>query len=269
VSFIARHADRPFFLYLAFNAPHLPLQAPPAYLERCAAIADPTRRTYAAEVVAMDDAIGKVLAALHERGLDETTLVFFLNDNGGPGDIKRTNGSSNAPLRGRKGGTFEGGIRVPFMARWKGTLPAGSSFEKPVITLDIFPTALALAGLEPDPEEHLDGVDLLPFLAGRASGAPHDVLYWSLRSPPALPQFQKWAVRKGDLKLVHVAERHGKGEASITVTFALFDVAHDPGETNDLLSARPDEARELDELWTHWRDGLPPLRATPRVKRPR
>ena len=125
-AYIKQQAAGPFFLYLAFNAAHTPLQAPQKYLDRFAQIKDEQRRTYAAMVSAMDDGVGKVLGTLREQNLDQNTLVIFFNDNGGPTmEATTVNGSSNAPLRGSKRTTWEGGIRVPFMMRWAGGLPAG------------------------------------------------------------------------------------------------------------------------------------------------
>jgi arylsulfatase A-like enzyme len=268
VAFVERNAEEPFFLYLAFSAPHLPLEAPPGAQERCASIADPVRRAYATMVASMDDAIGKLLVRLDELGLAEQTLVLFLSDNGAPlGGPK--NGGSNAPLRGKKGGTAEGGIRVPFLARWKGTLPAGRVLEAPVISLDIHPTALALAGIEVLPEWKLDGVDILPHLAGRVTERPHEVLYWSFRSPPQRPQYHKWAIRRGDLKLVQVVQRiPGTRTFPESAEIGLYDVARDPGETVNLLTTRPDEARALGEEWQRWAASLPPVTGGgPRVKK--
>ena len=133
VAFIEREKDNPFFLYLAYNAPHGPLQATEEYLDRYPDIADEDRRTYAAMVSAVDDGIGRILETLERLGIDENTLIFFLSDNGGA----QGKGSSNRPLRGWKSMPFEGGVRVPFAARWKGTLPEGVDYENPVSSLDI------------------------------------------------------------------------------------------------------------------------------------
>lgn len=255
VSFVERHADEPFFLYLAFNAPHRPLEAPEVYLARHAGIADPKRRAYAAMISAMDDAVGRVLAALEEHGLAESTLVVFLNDNGAATRGRQRSGASNAPLRGRKGSLLEGGIRVPFLARWTGTLPAGHVFEPAVISLDVTATALALAGVEVRPEWRLDGVDLLPYLTGRTSQAPHEELFWAFRRPSGLRQ---WAVRRGDLKLVCVTEHDPAASQPGPASLSLFDVARDPQESTDLIGSRPEEARELERLWKRWSAGLPP-----------
>ena len=133
-------------------------------------------------VSTMDSAIGSVLDQLAAKGIDERTLIFFLSDNGGPTtrDPKDTsyNRADNGPLRGFKWDTYQGGIRVPFCARWKGTLPAGQVFAQPVISLDIAATALAAAHAEPVAGTRLDGVNLLPFLSGQRSDAPHEALYW-------------------------------------------------------------------------------------------
>ena len=153
VDFIKRQKSQPFFLYLAFNAVHTPMQATDKYLARFPHIADKQRRTYAAMLSAMDDGIGKTLAALRAEGLEENTLIFFLNDNGGPTMAGTTiNGSSNAPLRGSKRQTWEGGIRVAFIIRWKGHLAEGKTDARPIIQLDVLPTALAAAGVKPQPQ---------------------------------------------------------------------------------------------------------------------
>ena len=168
-SFIRRHKDQPFLLYLAFNAVHTPMQAPEDLLAKYAAtIEDPVKRAHAAMLESMDRAIGQTLEAVRDSGLEERTLIVFLSDNGGPIGV---NGSSNEPLRGAKGQVLEGGIRVPFLMKWKGKLPAGTTYEEPVISLDLVPTALALAGAAVPEAVHLDGVDLMPYLTRAKTGA--------------------------------------------------------------------------------------------------
>jgi arylsulfatase A-like enzyme len=257
--FLERHAREPFFLTVAFNAPHGPIQAPAERLARFASIADPKRRAYAAVVSAMDDAIGAVLAKLSALELEERTLVFFLSDNGGP-QVKRSwNGSSNGVLRGQKSTLYEGGIRVPFLARWKGVLPAGKVYDPPVTALDIAPTALALAGVAVTGERALDGVDILPQLVGRVSDPPHAALYWRFSLPPRRPDEHKWAIRVGDMKLVHSPHRDPEtGEPRGVGFTGLYDVVRDPGETTDLAGARPEVAKELEARWREWNAGLPP-----------
>jgi arylsulfatase A-like enzyme len=249
VAFIEQNRSRPFFLYLAFNAVHTPLEATDHYLERVKHISDPVRRTYAAMLAAMDDGIGRTLAALRERQLDENTLIFFFSDNGGPLGVA-SNGSSNSPLRGQKGQTWEGGIRVPFVIRWKGKLPAGKTDARPIIQLDVLPTALAAAGIGIKQEWGLDGVNLLPFLSGTRADAPHDALYWRLGGI--------MAIRKGDWKLVKVHEG-GLQEDPAKLTLAgaqLFNIANDISERNDLTASRPEKVQELSAAWLRWRAQL-------------
>src|SRR5262249_20230726 len=149
--------------------------APKKYLDRFPNIAGEKRRLFAAIMSAMDDAVGRVMAKVRERGEEESTLVVFTSDNGGP--TAQTT-SSNLPLRGFKAPSGEGGVRVPFCLQWKGTIPAGSVYEHPIIQLDILPTALAAAGAPARPEDQLDGVDLLPYLTGKKSGRPHETFSW-------------------------------------------------------------------------------------------
>lgn len=227
VRFVERNQKDPFFLFLSYNAPHAPLQATEKYLARFPEITNERRRAYAAMVSAVDDGVGQLLGKLRELGLEENTLIFFLSDNGGP---TKSNASNNDPLRGTKGDLFEGGIRVPFAAQWPGRLPAGGVFTAPVISLDIFATIAALAGVAADPARPLDGVNLMPHLEGQATAVPHDTLYWRMFDNGA------YAVRNGDRKLV-IPE---KGQSA-----KLFNLAEDIGEQNDLA---PNEIEELDKL---------------------
>lgn len=232
-SFIERHGkqDKPFFLYWTFNSVHGPLDAHPKYLERFASIADEKRRTYATMTVAMDDAIGLALAKLRELKIEENTLIFYVSDNGGP----PINASNNGALRGHKAQTLEGGIRVPYMVQWKGTLPAGKTYEQPVIQLDMNATALAAAGVAITPDMKLDGVNLLPYLKGENAAAPHDALYWRFG-----PQT---AIRMGDWKLV----RHNDG-----TELELYNLKNDIGESKNLATTQPQKFEELKTAWDKW-----------------
>ena len=235
VKFVAaQSADKPFFLYLTFNAVHSPLQATDKYLARFAGIESEKRRTYAAMLSAMDDAVGRVLAAVRERGAEEKTLIFFVSDNGGPTPSTSAN---NLPLRATKGTTYEGGIRIPYLVQWKGTLPAGKVYSKPVITLDIVPTAVTAAGGEP--AKNLDGVDLVPHLAGKTDADPHAALFW--RFGPA-----KTAVRVGDYKLV-------RNDAD---DWELYNLASDVGELTNLATSQPEKAEELTKTFAAWNEQL-------------
>lgn len=176
VSFIERHKTQPFFLYLAYNAPHVPLQAPDKYYARFPEIKDPAKRTYAAMVSALDDGVGAIMQKLKENGLDKNTLVIFLSDNGCAGYL---NGAcSNAPLSGFKGLHLEGGVRVPFIMRWPGHVVAGRVDDRQISSLDIVPTAAALGGARLPRDRVYDGVDLMPFVSGRNAGVPNPILFW-------------------------------------------------------------------------------------------
>ena len=240
VHFVARNKDQPFFLYLAYNAPHGPLQATEKYLSRFAGIADPRRRTYAAMVSAVDDGVGRVLAELRRQGIEDNTLVFFLSDNGGP---TADNASSNAPLRGNKSDPWEGGIRVPFAAQWPGHLPEGVKYDQPVISLDIFATIAALAGAPANPERPLDGVDLLPYVTGTRSGPPHEAIY--------LRKFDQgtYAVRRGDYKLV--IPKQG-------VPAQLFNLTQDIRESRNIAPNETGVVAELEKLRAAWSAQLVP-----------
>jgi len=231
VAFIEQHKKEPFFLYLTFNAVHTPMEASDNYLKRAAHIKDAKRQKYAGMMIAMDDAVGAVLAKLRETGLEEDTLIFFISDNGGPA----INGSLNTPLRGVKATTWEGGIRVAWLMQWKGRLPAGKTYDEPVIQLDILPTSIAAAGAEITADQKLDGVDLLPFLKGKKAGAPHAALFWRFGA--------QTAVRMGDWNLVEANGSKGK---------LLFNLRDDIGQSKDLAAAHPQRVRELQAAWDEW-----------------
>lgn len=255
-AFIQKHGQKqgqqPFLLYLPFNAVHTPMQATEKYLQRFSNITDPRRRTYAAMMSAMDDAIGRVVAALRAAKLEEDTLIFFFSDNGGPTMPTTTvNGSRNTPLRGSKRQTYEGGIRVPFVISWKGHVPAGKVYEHPVIQLDVLPTALAAAGVAAKPATKFDGVNLLPYLTGKQKGAPHDALYWRLGN--------MMAIRRGAWKLVKT--REGSLDTNVNALSdlsdaALYNLTEDIGEQRDLAAKHPDKVKELSTAWRQWNQQL-------------
>ncbi|MEM1026765.1 MAG: sulfatase-like hydrolase/transferase [Planctomycetota bacterium] len=231
VDFIERKKGEPFFVYLAYNAPHTPMQASAEYLERFSHIENETRRTYAAMVASVDDGVGRVLDKLDEHGLAEDTLVVFFSDNGGASN----NASNNFPLRGHKSSSYEGGIRVPFAMRWTGTMPAGVDYDHPVSALDVAGTIAAAADVEIATDRPLDGVDLVPFVTGQAEGRPHETLVWRKYDQ------DEWVVRHRDEKLIH-----RKGE------FQLFDLAADPSEKSDLATERPERVAALTAEFEAW-----------------
>ena len=233
IDWIEKNKTKPWFLYLPFNAQHAPLQAPKKYLERFPKITDEKRQLFAAMMASMDDAIGRVVGKIRALGQEENTLIFFIADNGGP---TASTTSHNGPLRGFKMTTFEGGPRVPYIAQWKGKIPAGKTYDLPVMNLDVLPTAIIAAGGKTDSSWQLDGVDLMPYLTGKLTSRPHQTLYW--RYGP------QWAIRHGDLKLV--VSKGGSGQPE------LYDLATDIGESKDLASAQPAKVKELQALWDKW-----------------
>ena len=241
-AFVRRHADKPWFLYLAFNAPHTPEEPTPERLARFKAIADPKRRKYAAQVSLLDDAVGMVLAAVRASGQERRTLVFFFSDNGGPIMTNGWNGSCNVPLRGGKGEMFEGGIHVPFVVSWPGTVPGGGTYDRPVSSLDVFPTALALAGAALPTDKPADGVNLLPFLTGADTNTPNPELFWRMGGG------KQMAVRDGDDKLIRL---RNKPEM-------LFDLGKDLSETTDLAGTQTNEVLQLGEILDNWNKLLIP-----------
>jgi arylsulfatase A-like enzyme len=262
VDFIERSRDRPWFLYLAFNAVHSPLEATEKYEARFPHISDPKRKTYAGMLSALDDAVGRVMAKVRELGQEENTLVMFYSDNGGP-TAETT--SRNDPLRGYKGQMFEGGIRVPFVMQWKGKIPAGQTYREPVMGFDCHATALAAAGVElaerRKPSGHattpegsrptatnvthtrLDGVNLVPFVTGEATSRPHDQLFWRAG--------RQHAARVGDWKLVTIPQAGGS---------MLFNLKDDIAEQHDLAASHPDKLKELQAAFAEWERGTQPAK---------
>ncbi len=233
VAYIEKYQKEPFFMYLAYNAPHAPLQATEKYLQRFNTIKDKKRKMYAAMVSAMDDGVGRVLDKLDSLGIADNTIVFFLSDNGGP---ERSNASDNGILRGGKGELFEGGIHVPFAMRWPAKIESGKSYEKPIIALDIFATAIHQTSQEITTRNPIDGVDLLPYLTGENSGNPHDYLVW----------------RKFDNKEYAVRNAEGKKfEIQKGVSY-LFDLSKDMEETNSLFNQDPESVNSLKTKYNSW-----------------
>ncbi|MEZ6121964.1 MAG: sulfatase-like hydrolase/transferase [Planctomycetaceae bacterium] len=232
VSFIDRHADHPFFLYLAYNAVHSPLQATDETLKRFAHLPDIHRRIFAGMLSSLDDSVGEVLGRLAAHQLERRTLIFFISDNGGP---TRELTSSNGPLRGEKGSMYEGGLRVPFLVSWPGRIPEQSVYGSPVVSLDIFATAVAAAGVQQQVRGNPDGVNLLPFLDGSDQGRPHDTLYWRCGGRAALRHHQ-W-------KIVKPSSRNS------SEPWQLFDLDADLSETTDLAESQSGVRDDLVQRW--------------------
>jgi arylsulfatase A len=248
VSFVDRHSQHPFFLEVAYNAVHWPFDVPdlpavarhdapppaastgyPPLYQGPVAGAPATRRDYVRMLERADEGVGKILAALEQRGLTRNTLVIFTSDNGGEWL------SSNAPLSNRKGTVYEGGIRVPLIMRWPGHLPAAKTSTQVAITMDLTASILAATGAKIPATYKADGLDLLPSLSGRSPVVERQ-LFWRVKIPR-----EQWAVRSGKWKLI----KDGR-------IFFLFDVGQDPGEHHDMTSARPELVRRLNAAINAW-----------------
>lgn len=249
LEFVKRNHEKPFFLYLCYYGPHVPLQATPKYLDRFPGKMAERRRHALAMISAIDDGVGKLYDLLRQYKIDKNTIIVFASDNGAPLKVTKEDlpisntggawdGSLNDPMRGEKGMLAEGGIHVPFIISWS-ALPQGVLYHQPVSTLDIASTAVALAGLKPDKD--LDGVNLIPFLTGKKTGSPHEALYWRFWDQSAV-RFQNW-------KLI-IAGNYGS---------YLFDLDKDPTETKNLIAEQPALANKLKQKLESWtRDLQPP-----------
>lgn len=245
MDFIDESNDAPFFLYLAYNTPHTPLQAPERLILKYDDIDNMERRTYLAMIDSLDQNIGKLLDKLESSGQRNNTLLFFVSDNGGvyPNEYHDyIDWADNAPFRGGKSDFFEGGIRVPFIASWPDKWPQGKTYEHMVISLDITATALSLAQIdEEEIENPLDGVNIAPFVQGNMNGPPHDALFW--RQWHTDENRTLYAVRAGDTKLVkNISEDKAM----------LFNLQSDPGEIQNIANNDPDAVTRLDNLWREW-----------------
>ena len=240
VHFIETSDDQPFFLYLAYNAPHVPMEARPEDLEALAGIKDDKRRTYAAMVMALDRGVGQIRKALERTGRLDSTWVVFLSDNGG---LPR-HGASNHPLRGNKNTVWEGGVRVPMFFRPAAaaadSMPVGTVYPHTVSALDFYPTFLALAGAPAPAGKTLDGINLLPYLRDGTDPREDIPLFVSphhVRRPACR------GVRLNDWKAL--SNRGGP--------WGLFNLREDIGERNNLSKAKPgklDALRERFEAWS-------------------
>lgn len=247
VSLIRRYKDDPFFLYVAYRAPHVPLDAPQKYLDRFPGKMPERRRQALAMLSAVDDGVGLITDGLAKHGLTEKTLVFYIGDNGAPLKIHKRDapgggpgwdGSLNDPLNGEKGMLSEGGMHVPFVISWPGTIPAGQVYDHPVSALDVAATAAAVASIETTPVD-LDGVNLVPYLSGQNNDAPHEFLAW------------RWvaqaAIRMGDWKLLRGGERE-----------YLYNLKDDLEEKENLAEHHPEIADRLRNKLSQWASQLDP-----------
>ena len=245
IAFIEESQGRPFFAYVPYNAVHNPLQAPQDYVRRYSN-PDPQRNTYLAMLAIMDEGVGAILDTLDRLDLSDDTLVIFFSDNGGA----RGTTANNGALRNFKHSVYEGGLRVPFLLRWPERIPAGTVSDEPVISIDVFATVLAAAGIEPPDELQLDSRDMLPALAGRLDRPLHEALYWNWIDKDS---DTGWAIRKGRWKLL--ADKGG---------IELYDLEADIGETRNLASNQSMIVRTLLAEYKNWQSQL-----RPRIRRQR
>ncbi len=267
VDFINRNQERPFFLYLAQHVPHAPLQAPKKYIERYQNVQDPYKRVYAAMVSALDDSVGDVIATLKKDGLYENTIVIFLSDNGCAGYVYGA--CSNAPLSGFKRWLLEGGVRIPFIVSWPGHLPANRVDTRQISSLDILPTAVAVAHAKLPADRVYDGVNLLPYLTGANRGVPNPRLFWR--------DGVDFAMRDANLKLwladiapqgakaydepETVVER-SKGKRIVPSVgpegehVMLFDLTKDIAESHNLAATDPSDVSRIKAEISRWNKTL-------------
>jgi uncharacterized sulfatase len=247
LGYIAANRTQPFLLQVSHFAVHIPLSTTPELLKKYTAKRPtpgyPSNPAYAGLLEELDQSVGRIVEAVDRAGLAENTLILFLSDNGGlEHEQSGRLVTSNAPLRGEKGTLYEGGIRIPAIARWPGHVPAGRECATPAITMDIYPTLLALTAAAAPPNQPLDGVSLAPVLRNPAASLARDALYWHLphyhHSTPAS------AIRRGDWKLIEFFEDNA---------LELYHLATDPGEQANLAAREPARARELRDALAAWR----------------
>ncbi len=240
ISYMAIHKKEPFFLYVAFNAVHVPFQAPRYYYEIYDDVKDENKRVYYAMVSALDDAVGEMMEKLRSLGLENNTIIYLISDNGGAAYTRATD---NKPYKGGKLTMFEGGVNVPFLMKWEGRLKAGTIYKNPVSSMDIFMTTIKLAECELPDDRVYDGTDLMPYLTGSKEGMPHEQFYWKADHIKAM--------RMGDWKYIQ-SIRDGWIE--------LYNLREDRYESIDLHEIKPEELVRLKEVFEIWnKDLMPPL----------
>ncbi|MFC3120423.1 sulfatase family protein [Agaribacter flavus] len=241
VKYIQKQTDKPFMIYMSYNAPHTPLQAPAETIEKYSHIEDMERRVYAAMIDEMDQGIGLIIDALKRTKKLDNTLIFFLSDNGGvyPEEwLPTLDWSDNSPYRRGKVALLEGGIKVPFLAHWPNKIKQGFAFDGLVSALDIAATSVAISGAS-DPEGLLEGVNLLPYFTKEKTDSPHPALFWRLEEADHI-----YAVRTPEAKYMR--------QPLPNVGRAFFDMINDPSEQNNIVDQMPQKQAELAELWNTW-----------------
>lgn len=246
MDYMEEHKDTSFFLYCAFNAPHIPFQAPVEYYCKYEHVEDENKRVYYAMISALDDAVGELHQKIKALGLEDNTIIYLISDNGG---ATYTHATDNGPLKGGKLSQFEGGINVPFVMKWKGEIPEGVRYDKPVSSTDIFATSVLNAGGILPSDREYDGVDIIPYVLGVNQASPHEQLFWRAD--------HIWAIRDGDYKLI-LSTRDGWAE--------LYNLKTDKSETLNLKEDMPKMFEKLHEMHQKWQDeNLPEKPMWPRI----
>lgn len=236
-AFIDKNKNKPFFLYVPFNAPHTPFQALKADLKKYQdlGVTDLNKAIYYSLISGLDKAIGRIHQKVKDAGIEKNTLIIFLSDNGG---ATYTHATDNAPLRGGKMSLYEGGLNVPFVAKWSGQIKPGIVYDKPISSLDIFATVAGVSSSKL-PARQYDGVNLIPYLSGQNTAEPHKILYWRSGTNKA--------IRKGDWKLV----LNLKDNIS-----ALYNLKSDKNEIKNLAVVNVEKVTELKQDLTAWETTL-------------
>ena len=245
VKFIDNNSNKPFFLYLPYNAPHGPIQAPEKYVDRFPQIKNMQRRVYAGMISSMDDGVGKIISKLKEEKIYENTIIIFLSDIGGPNKNGRVD---NFPFSGFKGSDlYEGGIRTPFLMQWPNKIKPKTKYSKPIISLDIFATMKSIINPELELPNEIHGKNILPYILGEKEGYPHEDLFWkyngsfniinndTIKVPP------RYAIRSGKYKMIIEEDE----------TF-LYDLNNDVSETNNLAELENAIVKELRQKIMSW-----------------
>ena len=238
IGFMERSENKPFFLWVSYSAPHSPFQCKQTHYDQLAHIKNPVKRVYNAILLSLDQNIGQLLEAVEKQGDTENTMIVFLSDNGG---AEYTTATDNGDYKGGKITDLEGGIKVPMFIKWKNVIPAGTTYDLPVIAMDLLTTMVIAAGGTIPDDRPMDGVDLIPFVLNQKEEAPHEYLYWQRGDSRAL--------RSLEYKLLindHLQDT------------VLFEINTDPFENHNLFSQQKQKARELVKVLNDWSTTLPP-----------
>lgn len=246
IRFIEENKQHPFFLYIPFTAPHEPYQAQlDLYVKEYDKVPSKKKAVYNAIIRSLDNAIGAIHQKVKDLNLEENTIIIFLSDNG---PASYTGITTSTPLKGGKLTQFEGGIKVPFILKWKNHLPENTTYKQPIISLDIFSTVAAISNISLPKDRIYDGVNLMPFLNKENESAPHDMLYWRID--------HIHVIRKGNFKLLYSSRDNWK---------ELYNLEEDIGEKNNLIQQMPEKAKELELYLKKWEQTLPEKPMWPRI----